>query len=96
VRELLQNVVKHSQAHQVVIEIACGATSIDLSVRDDGVGFDPEAVAAGKTGFGLFSIRERMASLGGSLSIQSAPGQGSRFDINLPVACAVPEPAGAP
>jgi signal transduction histidine kinase len=60
---------------------------VRILVGDDGVGFDPEAVRAreGTTGtFGLFSLRERLESLGGQLEVDSAPGRGSSFTLLAP------------
>ncbi len=90
VRELLFNVVKHGQTDRAWIDLVRnGDECLRLSVRDEGVGFDPELArrrAAGEAGgFGLFSIEERLAMLGGSLSIRSAPGTGSQFTISAPL-----------
>lgn len=88
VRELLANSVKHSRAHHVnVIQERRGDT-LALTVRDDGEGCDPDAVFysnSGKGGFGLFSIRERMTDLGGALEIESAPGEGFKATLLMPL-----------
>jgi PAS domain S-box-containing protein len=87
VRELLANVVKHSQARRVGISISRDEQNIVISMEDDGVGFVPEEVVVGKGsgGFGLFSIRERLAHLSGSLEIDSGPGQGCRSILRAPL-----------
>jgi signal transduction histidine kinase len=59
--------------------------SVRLRVVDDGVGFDPGAARA-RGGLGLGNIKERVNMLGGTLNIQSAPGQGTQLTIELPVA----------
>jgi len=84
VRELLVNVVKHSQAKKVKVSILRADDEIRVSVEDDGVGFDPEA-AAKRTEFGLFSVRERLEQLGGHLEIVSAAGRGCRATLVAPL-----------
>ena len=88
VRELLVNVVKHAQAGRVTVRVEHEESLLRVIVQDDGAGFDPEAVfglrnSAG--GFGLFSVRERMNDLGGSLDIVSEAGRGCTATLTLPV-----------
>jgi|UniRef100_A0A7C3UWA0 PAS domain S-box-containing protein len=88
VRELLTNVIKHAQATRVDIEIARQGPFLHLQVLDDGVGFDTAETGAraGKSsGYGLFSIRERLTSLGGLVEINSRPGKGTRVSITVPL-----------
>jgi PAS domain S-box-containing protein len=88
VRELLHNVVKHSKAQHahVVIDMANG--SLRVKVTDDGAGFDPKTLGApsNEGGFGLYSIRERLMAIDGTLRIESAPGAGSAVVAILPPA----------
>src|SRR5262245_41412425 len=89
VRELLFNAVKHAHVDRVDVNLALGPDdSIYIQVSDRGVGFDPSATLYHKNqhqvGLGLFSIQERLTLLGGHLDIQSAPGKGARFSLNLP------------
>jgi PAS domain S-box-containing protein len=87
IRELLTNVVKHAQAKKVSVSLEEINGDIKVVVEDDGVGFDPIAASGDlrrMDGFGLFSIEERMADLGGSLEVVSAPGKGSRIILILP------------
>jgi CheY-like chemotaxis protein len=93
VRELLFNVVKHAQVTVATVELRLiRSQTVEITVWDTGRGFDPNQVklarAAG-SGFGLFSIRERLDLIGGKLQITSAPGQGSRFVLTAPVNQAV-------
>jgi len=85
VRELLINVIKHSRASTARIRMRRDNGCIRIDVEDDGVGFSPagenEDPLVGKSGFGLFSIRERLQHLGGRLEIDSAPGRGSRITL---------------
>jgi PAS domain S-box-containing protein len=90
VRELLINVVKHSNAQNVKVSISRANEQIIVTVQDDGIGFDSsEAVskAAEKATFGLFSIRERLEHLDGRIKIQSTPGHGSIITMTAPLKC---------
>ncbi len=72
VQEALHNAIKYSQAKEVSVHLAGGPQGLTLSVVDDGVGFDVDAVW-GK-GLGLVSMKERLEAIGGSLEIRSHPG----------------------
>jgi two-component system sensor histidine kinase UhpB len=86
IRELLLNVVKHSGCRHVVVAVERDDHAIGITVRDDGKGFDTEAIGSGAdSGFGLFSIRERLKSYGGSMQIESQEGMGTAVSIRLPV-----------
>ncbi|MCB9078235.1 MAG: PAS domain S-box protein [Anaerolineaceae bacterium] len=88
VRELLTNVIKHAQASKVTVRVEQIDDRAMVVVQDDGQGFDPLAIptATDREGrFGLFSIRERMADLGGMLEIVSAPGQGCTATLIVPL-----------
>jgi two-component system, chemotaxis family, CheB/CheR fusion protein len=87
VRELLLNVVKHAQATEAEIRIATRGSKLSIVVKDDGVGFtpDPATGTPQKGGFGLFSIRERLTHLGGSVDIASIPANGSEVTITAPL-----------
>jgi signal transduction histidine kinase len=87
VRELYMNVVKHSQAHQVVTHIRREGDRLLVQVEDDGIGFDASSIDKHVT-FGFFSIRERLKYLGGSLEIDTTPGKGTRIAISSPLALA--------
>lgn len=87
-RELLTNVVKHAGATQVEIAISREGGHLAVQVADNGKGFDPTAGqprTGGTSGYGLFSIRERLGHLGGYLDIKSAPGQGSTITLVVPL-----------
>jgi PAS domain S-box-containing protein len=85
VRELLFNIVKHSKVDRARLSLALTEDEVRITVADEGVGFDPSATFARggvhTPGLGLFSIRERLALMGGRLEISSAPGRGARFVI---------------
>ncbi len=87
-RELLFNIVKHARAQNAGVSIRRAAGAVRVDVEDDGVGFDTSVLNSVETdseGFGLFSIRERIASLGGHLEIESEPGSGTRVTLVLPM-----------
>ncbi len=88
VRELLINVVKHAEAKRVKVTTNKVGNHIEVSVEDNGVGFDPGKVismATRKSKFGLFSIRERLEKLGGNIEIKSIPGKGSKITMTAPL-----------
>jgi PAS domain S-box-containing protein len=86
-RELLFNIVKHANVSTACLELARTNGNIRISVSDKGAGFDIATLELPRQdggSFGLFSIRERLSIMGGSLSIDSAPGKGCRVDIVSP------------
>ena len=91
-RELLMNVVKHAKTDRAMLSLVRDAENLSLHVSDKGKGFAPAAVPAALTTdlsltqFGLFSIRERMEAVGGCFEVRSAPGQGTRASLILPLA----------
>jgi PAS domain S-box-containing protein len=82
-QELLFNVVKHARVHEARVRIRCLGRYLCLSVSDRGRGFDPQEVKE-TAGFGLLSIRERVALLGGRMKAKSARGRGATFRIIVP------------
>jgi PAS domain S-box-containing protein len=86
VRELMLNVVKHANAHRIRVSMNRHNEWLEITVQDDGGGFDVgrDAFKPGRQGgYGLFSIRERLEYLGGSLSVESVPGRGTRAALAL-------------
>jgi signal transduction histidine kinase len=81
-QEGLANVRRHAKASHVAIELAYGAGTVRLVIRDDGIGFDP----ATARGFGLRGMRERAAQVGGTLDLRSAPGRGTCVTMEVPAA----------
>jgi len=84
VRELLINSIKHSGTNEMKVILFREGTNLAIDVVDRGTGFDAEEIEANATGFGLFSIRERVRSFGGSMTIESQPGQGTRVGLLIP------------
>ena len=80
IRELVINVIKHAQAGHVAIDLNFERDRTQIVVRDDGIGFDVDAASTSKVkdgGFGIFTVQERMADMGGSFDITSQDGQGT-------------------
>ncbi len=86
VRELLNNIVKHSRAQNALVTIDMEGGHFRVKVADDGVGFDYPMLGAptAEGGFGLYSIRERLIAMDGSLQVESAPGAGTTVTAVLP------------
>lgn len=88
VRELLFNAVKYAHVDTAEVTFVQQEDSLTVSVADAGTGFDPSRLrVAGGTegGFGLLGIRERLEMFGGHMKVESAPGQGSRFTLTVPL-----------
>jgi signal transduction histidine kinase len=83
--EALQNVAKYANASHAVVRLAGGDGQVTFEVRDDGVGFEPEGVGYGT---GLQGMTDRLDALGGSLTIQSAPGAGTSVQGRVPAGVA--------
>jgi len=88
-QEALRNVIRHAAARQVQVELRQDAEAVSLTIRDDGVGFDPSAIeppASRAPPWGLTAVRQRVELLGGNCRIESAPGQGTTIRVCLPLA----------
>jgi len=81
VQESLTNASKHANAERAWVEVVEGDGTVTVAVRDDGKGFDPERADGG---FGLVGMRERVALVGGRLTIESAPGKGTSVRAEVP------------
>lgn len=82
------NALKHSGARSIALTLRASADHVFLEVADDGVGFDPLLAPGPESGpghFGLSSMHERVQQLGGSLAIESEPGNGTRVVVDLPL-----------
>jgi signal transduction histidine kinase len=82
VHETIANVARHAEATCVRVELSA-EHGTRLAVSDDGVGFDPSS-EAGRSGFGVLGMRERVRALGGELRIVSRPQRGTRVEVLLP------------
>ncbi|MFE3113224.1 sensor histidine kinase [Kitasatospora indigofera] len=83
----LANTVRHARASHAEVTLSYMDSEVALDVFDDGTGFDPAAVSApgtGDAGFGLPAMRARARSLGGTFTVESAPGRGTALAVLLP------------
>ncbi len=88
VRELLVNAFKHAGAKNIKVSILQHGNEVEITVEDDGAGFDTSKLglpSEKEGGFGLFNIRERIEYMGGRLEIESRPGKGTLVVITAPV-----------
>ncbi|HEU5231115.1 MAG TPA: sensor histidine kinase [Ktedonobacteraceae bacterium] len=84
-QEALHNVVKHARASAVVLQLTQHDNEVCFLVRDNGRGFDPSFPFPGH--FGVRSMQERAIKVGGSVTIESAPEQGTSINVRIPVTC---------
>ena len=82
-QEALANIARHSQASQAKVSLKQQGNTLQLAVADNGRGFSPSA--DWNPGFGLTSMQDRLAALGGSVDVQSSPGAGTRVLASLPL-----------
>jgi len=87
VQEAFTNIAKYAKAKQVWVRLATLADQVQVSVRDDGVGFDTGKQPG--TAHGLKGMRFRVEAEGGTLALQSAPGQGTLIQVSLPAVATV-------
>lgn len=88
VQELMMNVAKHAETDKAKASVWRENNRMHITVEDRGVGFntaDLETSSGKDTGFGLFNIREHIKYLGGELSIQSKPGEGTQVTLMVPL-----------
>ncbi len=86
IRELLFNIVKHADVRQATVEVTYVDGELDVHVSDDGCGFDLDEVLNDPThtGRGLATLRQRLSVVGGSLTVESVPGDGTKARVRLP------------
>lgn len=85
-QECLTNVLRHAQADSVHVKLAQEGHAICFSLEDNGVGFNPDELAArGRRGMGLLSMQERSELLGGTFDVYSAVGEGTLVQVRIPV-----------
>jgi signal transduction histidine kinase len=92
-QEALNNIVKHSAATNGLVRICLASDSVVLEVSDDGRGFDPHGrvqATKGQAHLGVLGMRERASLLGGTLSINAAPGGGTQVTASIPLGGAMP------
>jgi signal transduction histidine kinase len=83
VQEALTNCAKHARAQRIEVSLTDHGDSVELIVADDGVGFNRERTST--AGLGLIGMQERVRELGGTVVVQSAPGQGTSIRVSIPL-----------
>jgi signal transduction histidine kinase len=84
-KEALSNASKHAQPSRVLVELEYLKQEVRLEVHDDGKGFRADAVTTGRQGFGLCGMRARAMQVGGSVTVNSKPGLGTRILALMPI-----------
>ncbi len=82
VKEAMHNALKYAQASEVMLSIQKMGENLELTVSDNGQGFDP---VTAKQGYGLRNLRQRSATIGADFRLDAAPGQGTKIHISLPL-----------
>jgi signal transduction histidine kinase len=85
VQESLNNVARHAGVEEVWVTLWADAETLNVQVEDRGKGFEPSRLRADRASAGLATMNERAAALGGKLTLESAPGQGTRVIASLPL-----------
>lgn len=86
VQEALNNVAAHAQARHARVQLDFGPQALGVVVADDGVGFNPDQAFSRPAGhMGLIGMQERAQSIGGWVRVYSAPGQGARLELEVPL-----------
>jgi PAS domain S-box-containing protein len=88
-QEAVTNVVKHASATDLGLDLRGTNGQVELVIDDDGVGFESDQVGE-KGHFGLIGMRERVAAAGGTLMVESRPGEGTRIHVIVPREAAMP------
>ncbi len=88
-QESLNNILKHSRARNVRVDLECDIHEVHLRITDDGCGFNPDSQGVKKRGLGLKNISERVRMLGGKLTLESAPEKGTQLAATIPLPAAV-------
>ncbi|WP_447599081.1 sensor histidine kinase [Nitrospira sp. Nam80] len=89
VQECLSNVARHAKATRIEVELTGDERLIELMIRDDGVGFDMEAMTTSQRGLGLLNAQERLLVFHGICEVHSEPGKGTRVHARIPTALGV-------
>lgn len=85
IKELAMNTVKHAKATMLKVDLKQNKEMLEVSIEDNGVGFDYELTKTNRKGYGLFSVQERVSDMGGAMTIDSKPGGGTKINIKVPL-----------
>jgi signal transduction histidine kinase len=92
-QQALANIATHSGATRVTLRLRHLDSDVELTIRDNGHGFDPHGVRPGA--FGIVGMTERVRLAGGRFAVESTPEHGTTITVRLPVAVGTVEPAAA-
>ena len=84
-QEAVWNAVKYAQAGRIDVTVGADRKRAWVSVRDDGRGFDPDTAVSTEGGFGLGGMRQRAEGLGGHVTVESRPGEGTTVTAEVPL-----------
>ncbi len=90
VQECLSNIARHAQATRVEVELTVEGPSMELAIRDNGRGFDPDAGLRNGRGLGLVNVRERILAVEGMCDVRSRPGSGTEVRVRTPLTVGAP------
>ncbi|HKX29895.1 MAG TPA: two-component regulator propeller domain-containing protein [Blastocatellia bacterium] len=97
IREALQNAIRHAAPQHLTVRLSFDRRGLQVEIEDDGCGFDTSAVQpASARHYGLIGMRERTEKLGGKFQLKSAPGQGTRVHLKIPLTRALETEIAAP
>ena len=85
-QEALKNIEQHARARHVTVQLAKQAAFVQLTIKDDGTGFDPDKPRSGKkerNGLGLLGMRERATYVGGTLTVKSVRRAGTAIEVRI-------------
>jgi signal transduction histidine kinase len=84
---VLENVQQHAHARHVTVELTRRGAFVQMTIKDDGAGFDQNQphINQKEKGFGLAGMRERATCVGGALSVKSTPGTGTEIEVRIPL-----------
>jgi signal transduction histidine kinase len=88
VQESITNIMRHAKATKIHVALRQTDQSLDLCIKDDGIGISPRetsATLAGRSFLGLLGMQERAQALGGRITIQSLPNQGTEILVRIPL-----------
>ncbi len=88
IQESINNIIKYAKAENIKITITYAPENIKFTIKDDGIGFDPDTIFTNKKigeMAGLKNMRQRAESLDGQLTIESTPGKGTMLNVIIPI-----------
>jgi two-component system sensor histidine kinase DegS len=95
IQEAIQNARKHARASRVDVDLSSNGGDVVVIIIDNGRGFSPDRVTThGMGGAGLRGMRERAALVGGTIDVESSPGEGTRIELRIPISSAAVDDSG--